>query len=269
MIKKLLISFFIFTFFSATHFQSFAQNENLNSDTAMQMKEKKKINLNRNFIKTNITGIILKNYSLQLERTLNKTISLSLSYRIMPSTNIPFKSAILNAVGNDDPDTKKTIDDLKLSNNAITPEIRFYLSKKGYGRGFYIAPFYRHANFKTNNLDIFYNDSTGTESAIQLLGKLTSNTGGILFGVQKFFGKHIVFDIWLLGPHIGTAKGNFTGLSSKSLTNEEQNDIRNQLNDIDIPLTNKTVEVNTNGASLKLDGPWGGLRSGLSLGIKF
>jgi hypothetical protein len=265
--KKLLISFFIL--FSASTFQSFAQNENLNSDTAMQMKEKKKINLNRNFIKTNITGIILKNYSLQFERTLNKTISLSLSYRIMPSTNIPFKSAILNAVGNDDPDTKKTIDDFKLSNTAITPEIRFYLSKKGYGHGFYIAPFYRHANFKTNNLDIFYNGSTGAENTLQLSGKLTSNTGGILFGVQRFFGKHIVFDVWLLGPHYGSGKGNFTGTSSTPLTQDQQNDLRDNLNNIDIPLTNKTVNVNANGASLKLDGPWGGIRSGLSLGIKF
>jgi len=269
MSKKLFITYLAFTvLISVTSFTSFAQNENLNSDTAMRIKKEKKTNLNRNFIKTNITGILLKNYSLQYERTLNKTISLALSFRIMPSTNIPFKSTILKIVG-DDADTKKTIEDFKLSNTAITPEIRFYLSRKGYGRGFYIAPFYRNATFKTDNIDFFYNDTSGTENTIRLSGKLRSNTGGILFGVQHNYGKHIVLDVWLLGPHIGSGKGNFTGTSSSTLTTEEQDDIRGQLNDIDIPLTNKTVEVNANSATLKLDGPWGGVRGGLSLGIKF
>jgi hypothetical protein len=267
--KKFPISFFTFILFSIPVFKSFGQNESLNDDNATQMKQKKAMGINQNFIKTNITGILIRNYSLQYERTLSKTISLSLAFRVMPSGALPFKSTILNIVGNDDPNTKKTIEDFKLSNTAITPEIRFYLSKKGYGRGFYIAPFYRHANFKSNDIDFFYNDSTGTEQTVRLSGKLSSNTGGILFGVQKFLGKHIVLDIWLLGPHIGSGTGNFPGTTTSPLTTNEQDEIRSQLNDIDIPLTNKTVNVNANGASLKLDGPWGGVRTGLSFGIRF
>ena len=91
---------------------------------------------------------------------------------------------------------------------------------------------------------------------------------GILFGIQHTYGK-VVLDIWLLGPHIGSGKGSFTGQSSTPLSSQEEDEIRKQLNDIDIPLTNKTVNVNAIGASLQLDGPWGGIRGGVSLGIRF
>lgn len=256
MIKNLVQSIFICCFFTIICINSFAQNT-------------KPAYLNHNFIKTNLTSILLKNYSLQYERTVSRKISVAVAYRIMPSSGVPFKSTVLNIVGNNDANTRQTIEDFKLSNSAITPEIRFYLSKKGYGRGFYIAPFYRYATFKSSDIDFFYTDTSGSQSTIKLTGKLTSNTGGILFGIQHTYGKHIVLDIWLLGPHIGSGKGTFTGLSPRPLTPMEQDEVRNQLNNIDIPLTNKTVTVNATSATLQLDGPWGGIRSGISVGIKF
>lgn len=222
-----------------------------------------------NLIKLNLTGILLKNYSLQYERVLNKKISVALQYRMMPETGIPFKSSILKVVGDDDPDTKKIIEDFRMSNYAITPEVRFYLSRKGYGRGFYIAPFYRYASFTSNDLNVFYTDDNNVEQSIKMSGKLTSNTGGILIGVQKDLGKHVVLDMSFFGPHYGAGKGNFEGTTSKPLTPDEQDDLRKQLEDIDIPLTDKTVNVNANGASLKLDGPWGGYRFAISLGVRF
>ena len=221
-----------------------------------------------NLIKLNLAGILLKNYSLQYERVLNKKISVALQYRMMPETSIPFKSSFLKAVG-DDPDTKKIIDDFKMSNFAITPEVRFYLNKKGYGRGFYIAPFYRYASFTSNDLNVFYTDDNNTEQSVKMSGKLTSNTAGILIGIQKDLGEHVVLDISLFGPHYGSGKGDFSGTTSQPLTPDEQDDLRQQLEDIDIPLTDKTVNVNANGASLKLDGPWGGYRFAISLGVRF
>jgi hypothetical protein len=53
------------------------------------------------------------------------------------------------------------------------------------------------------------------------------------------------------------------------LSEDEQNSLREELSDLDIPLTKETVSVNANGASLKLDGPWAGVRAGISIGIKF
>jgi hypothetical protein len=247
-----------------------AQTSMISSDSSSldSDKAKAKSGHNKNFIKINLTAIALKNYSIQYERVLNKSISIAVAFRSMPSTSIPFKHLILKAV-NDDADTKKVIDNFRISDFAFTPEIRFYLSKKGYGRGFYIAPFYRYANFKATNLIFDYQNILSQQSSINLSGKLTSNTGGILFGTQSKLGKHMCFDLWLFGPHYGAGKGDFTGVSSKPLTPAEQNDLRQKVEDLDIHLTHKTVNVNANGAALSLRGPWGGIRGGISLGVKF
>ncbi|MEO6134671.1 MAG: hypothetical protein ABIP35_05930 [Ginsengibacter sp.] len=267
--KKSIITFFSAAFiFCAVSTTAFAQSDSSVSVTTSMSKDDA-VKPNKNIFKTNLTGILLKNYSLQYERVLNRKISVAVQFRTMPSSTIPFQKLILSAVGDNDPDTKKIIEDFRLSNFAITPEVRLYLSKKGYGRGFYIAPFYRYASFTSNDLNIFYTDDSNVESSIKLSGKLTTNTGGILFGVQSFLGKHVVLDLWLLGPHFGSGTGEFNGTPSKPLTAQEQANLRQQLEDIDIPLTNKTVNVSANNASFKLDGPWGGIRSGISIGVKF
>jgi hypothetical protein len=267
MMKKYLADFDNYKILIKKTGQAKAQIENGSTGSVTQ---KNVINKpSRNFIKTNITGILLKNYSLQYERILNRKFSVAVQYRTMPASAIPFHESILDAVGNDDSDTKKIIENFRLSNYAITPEVRFYASRRGYGQGFYIAPFYRYASFTTNDLNVFYTDEHGIESSIKLSGKLNTNTGGILFGVQGFLGRHVVLDMWIFGPHFGSGKGDFVGTSSKSLTQSEQDDLRQRLEDIDIPLTDKTVNVDSNGVTLKLDGPWGGIRGGISLGVKF
>lgn len=202
--KLFIILFTVTVLLSTTGLQSAAQNTN--PDTSSKIQEEKKIIPDRNFIKVNLTGILVKNYSVQYERILSRKFSFSLSYRVMPTTTLPFQSYILKSVGNDNPETAKTIKNFKLSNYAITPELRFYVSKKGFGRGFYIAPFYRYASFKTDNLNIFYTDNAGAQSSSKLSGKLTGNSGGILFGVQRFFGKHIVLDTWIFWPALWFCK---------------------------------------------------------------
>lgn len=221
-----------------------------------------------NIIKVNLTSLPLKQFAFQYERVLNRKFSFALGVRIMPATTLPFKQAILDAVG-DDPDTRNVLETFKLSNTAITPELRFYLSKRGYGRGFYLAPFARFASYKTSLLEFNYDDGNGGQETINLAGKLTSTKGGLLLGAQWPIGKRVVLDWWILGPHYGSANGKFSGVSSQTMTPAEQDDLRTQLNDIDIPFTNKTVVVTANGASLELDGPWAGFRTGFSLGIRF
>jgi len=270
MIKNCSIPFFTLLICTTLlSLQIKAQDGNDSANPIVQKTEVNKPKHDYNFIKTNLTSILLKNYSLQYERVLNRKISVALQYRMMPTTGIPFKSSILKIVGDNDPDTKKIIEDFRMSNYAITPEVRFYVGKKGYGHGFYIAPFYRYASYTSNDFNVFYTDDTDNEQSIKMSGKLTSNTGGILFGVQRFFGKRVVFDLWLLGPHYGSGSGNFSGTSSTQLSQNEQNDLRGKLDGIDIPLTTKTVNVDATHVSLKLDGPWAGLRGGLSLGVKF
>ena len=233
-----------------------------------QEVEKVTPKLPMNFIKLNLSALPLKNYSLQYERVIKKSISFALSFRTMPSTTLPFKKQLLDIVGND-PDLKKTIENFKLTNTAITPELRFYLSRKGFGRGFYIAPFYRYAKFKTSDLMFDFQGGTGPTRTINLAGDLVSHTGGILFGSQWTIGKMIVLDWSFFGPHYGGATGLFSGTTTIPLTPSEQADLKNELDNIDIPFTKKTVTVTASGASMKLEGPWAGVRAALSLGIRF
>lgn len=86
-----------------------------------------------NLVKTNVTGILLKNYSVQYERVFTKRFSASLSYRNMPEGGLPFRSFILDRMEQDDQEGRDIINNLLVSNYSITPEIRFYLGKKGYG----------------------------------------------------------------------------------------------------------------------------------------
>lgn len=222
-----------------------------------------------NKIKLNLTAIPLNNYALQYERVLSKKSSVALSFRLMPESKIPFQSKIKEMVADEDASIQKTVDQLRISNFAVTPEYRFYFGK-GHGRGFYIAPFYRYATFESNNIVIAYTaDLLNTQETITLSGELSSNTGGVLFGAQWNLSRSVTLDWMIVGPHFGAGDGLFTGLSSRTLSPSEQQRVREELEGFDIPFTDKTVNVNAQGASLLLDGPWGGIRSGISLGINF
>ena len=221
-----------------------------------------------NFFKVNLTSIPLKNYSFQYERVLNKKFSFALGFRTMPNSTLPMQSTISKIIG-DNPDAQEQIENFKLSNTAITPELRWYVGKKGYGRGFYLATFYRNVTYKGSGLKFTYENSLMVQNSIAMSGKLTGNTVGLLLGSQWSLGKNISLDWWILGPHYGSGKGDFSGIASQPLTAEEQNDLRQELEDFSIPLTKKTVSVNSNGANVKLDGPFGGVRAGLLIGIRF
>ncbi len=45
--------------------------------------------------------------------------------------------------------------------------------------------------------------------------------------------------------------------------------MKKEIENLDIPFVDYTVETNANGANIKLDGPWAGFRSGFSLGYRF
>ena len=92
-----------------------------------------------------------------------------------------------------------------------------------------------------------------------------------MIGSQWVFGKkqNWVIDWWIVGGHYGTLSGNINGVSSQPLDLEDQQEINENLNDLDIPIIEYKAEVNSNGAKVKIDGPWAGLRSGLSFGYRF
>ena len=181
----------------------------------------------------------------------------------MPKGKLPFKATFKSIV--DDPDVKNQIENISLGSFAFTPEMRFYLSKKGAPRGFYIAPFLNIAHYSTS-LPFNYDDG-GINKTIDLSGSLNTFTGGILFGTQFKLSKKLYLDWWLFGPQYGTSSGKIDG--RKSLTPSEQTSLRQELANLDVPLTKITYTVDGNGAVVNFKGPWAGLRSGFCIGFNF
>lgn len=222
----------------------------------------------KNLFKINLIPIAINNYSIQYERVLKKSISALVAYRFMPEGNIPMKDNIIDLANVDDQDVIDIINGAKLSNFAITPEVRFYLGKKGFGRGFYISVFYRYSNFDGKNIVANFEDED-VSVTVNMSGNIKSHTAGFVLGSQWALSKHLCLDFWFLGPHYGTGKGDFSGVTLQPMTLEEQETVRDKLNDLDLGPYDKTVDVTSNKAAISVKGPFGGFRAGLSLGIKF
>ncbi|HAO04795.1 MAG: DUF3575 domain-containing protein [Chitinophagaceae bacterium] len=225
-----------------------------------QEKENKSKELN-NIVKINLGSIAVKNIALQYERAVGKKISVAMGVRFQPYGTIPFKSVIEDQV--DEPDVK--VGDMKLGNIAISPEFRYYFGKKAL-RGFYVAPYVRYANFKTQT-PINYTSGTDTKTAF-FKGNISSISGGILFGSQFKLSKNFVLDWWILGGHFGSSNGNlkFTAALSPS----DQADLKSTLDDLDLPLFKIKYEINDKGGTISSKGAWAGFRGfGLNLGYRF
>ncbi len=242
----------------------FAQND--------QEQTTKKNEQGKNLIKINLLSLPLKNYSVQYERPVAKKISVALGVRFMPEGTLPLMSVAKKLAESNDPndDISDQIENIRIGNFALTPEVRFYMGKEAL-RGFYIAPFARYATFNVSlpfDLETEDVNNQVTTERIDIKGELSTIAGGLLFGAQWKLGKRIYLDWHILGPHFGKATGNLVG--KKNLTAEEQAELRNLIADLEeIPFVKYTTNVDASGAQVKVDGPWGGIRSGLSVGIRF
>lgn len=242
-----------------------SSNSTVIDSTQTVMPESYKMNM----IKINLLALPLLTFTVQYERVIKKYLSVAVAIRYMPKASVPYKNWIYNRFGDDDPDFKETLDNMRISNYAITPEVRFYVGKKGYGNGFYIAPSYRYAHFNLDNIEYSYTDDTDEDSYINMSGDMTVNYGGFLLGAQWALGKHLTLDWWIFAPFIGGERTNLSGATSVPLSEEDQQSLREELEDIDIPYTNTEVQVNANGASIQLNGLMAGVSAGLAFGVRF
>jgi len=71
-----------------------------------------------NLFKINLTAIPIRNYSFQYERVLTKKLSVAISYKTMPSGNVPFKNSIIKMSDND-PDVEDMLNKLTMSHSAM------------------------------------------------------------------------------------------------------------------------------------------------------
>ena len=118
------------------------------SPSLAQWELENKNSLDKNVVKVNLTGLLFKNYGFQYERMLGKKTSIALGYRIQPQSTLPFIDFLESQV--DDPESFDVLEKINFGNTAVTPEIRFYLGKKGGPRGFYIAPYARFSKFNVS-----------------------------------------------------------------------------------------------------------------------
>jgi len=229
----------------------------------MVEEEKKTKGPGKNIIKINLAAIAFKNYTVQYERKIARKMTLAASFRYMPTGSIPFKN-IINQY-NDDPELERQLDNLQIGNRSFMPEWRFYVGKKGAFRGFYFAPYASIARYETSLL--FEYEDRGVTETIPMSGTVNTLSGGLLLGAQWKLSKAVYLDWWIIGPSYGKADGTISG--QKTLSPEDQQAIRGELDGLDFPLTDFTYDVNNNGASVFFKGPWAGVRGGLCIGIRF
>ncbi len=220
-----------------------------------------------NIIKTNVTAYAFRNINLSYERAFTQWFSVNMGFGAMPEGKVPFINSFLN-----DEDEKR-LQNLEVKSFNFTIEPRFYLGA-GYGKGFYIAPYYRYSKVTSNTFDFYYDYTfNGFTYEIPLKGNGSThgNSGGLMVGAQFFLtrSRNLVLDFWIAGAHYGKGQGDFILTSDVVLTPDMQARLRQEIEDLDIPYVNYTVETNSSGAKVNVDGPWAGFRTGLSLGYRF
>lgn len=98
------------------------------------------------------------------------------------------------------------VDDLKMNGLGITPEFRYYTSKKGNMEGLYLASFLRYQNYELTEL--------GNK------GRLNTYGGGLLVGKQWIYSKGFSLDLFA-GPSYSAGNTKITsGKNSFNLPND-------------------------------------------------
>lgn len=242
----------------------------------MKMIQTETGNISKNFVKLNLTSIAILNFSLQYERVLSRSVSGALAFAYRPEMTIPTyiaDPAIKQIDNNSDdgigPETEDIIRNLLISSYTITPEVRFYLGKKRYSTGFYISLFYRYGSYSFSNIPIPFTNDLDEDITIETKGDIKSHTGGFMLGYQWALGNRMCLDLQIFGPHFGVSSGDLLGLPSSPLLQQDQADIEEEFLIVDVSLIDQSVIATANDVKMTLNGPWGGIRAGLSFGIKF
>ncbi|TDQ80242.1 uncharacterized protein DUF3575 [Sphingobacterium yanglingense] len=232
----------------------------------------------KNMVKLNVLPLISGKFAFEYERMIKDRITVGGAVSFRPSKGLPFLSTVRDIVDNDD--LNEFLDGFKSGNFSITPEARFYTSKRGPFRGFYVAPYLKYTNYSLRaplnyDLELTAGGQTFKESgSIPVKGSLNAYTAGFSIGFNFRLTDNLNLDWRLIGPGYGFAKGSLGG--QKKLTADEQEQIRKELDDIkdalsDLPVSVKMkYEVHGEGVDVKVsNSPWAGIRSGLSVGYRF
>ena len=212
-------------------------------------------------VKLNLLALPLRTFSGQYEIKVARKITFATTLNYMALGKIPYKDKISEWTEDDLSDI--IIDQARMGNFSIAPEIRFYLSKKGAFSGFYVAPLVKYSNLQLE-LPIAYGES---DVKAPFNGKIEAYSAGLQLGAQwKLFGP-VGLDWWILGLTYGSSKGRLN--YNQPLDQEAQAELSETLAELEVPMVDFDYEVTDQGARLLAKGPWAGIRAGLALTIKF
>lgn len=223
----------------------------------------------KTIVKVNLTGLALRNFGFYGERIINNRFSAVLGVNFMPKGGIPFASSFNKVT---EQDVEGTLNNLKVNTFSLTPEIRIYTGS-GYGKGFYVAPYFKYETFGLTDLSVTFNDHDGAKRQVDMDGKLATYSGGLMIGYQWLIGKNknFVLDWSIVGAHYGSSSGNIHGYVANGMTEQEQTLVRDNLEGKlkDIPMIKYTIAVDAKNANVDLKGPWAFFRMGISVGYRF
>ncbi len=230
----------------------------------LQLKSQQKT-----FIKTNILGLAVRNYTVEFERTLNKKFTVGVNIRYMPNGGIPLADRVGKYIDPTDVETLNALNNALISGSALSPEIRYYVGKKGFGKGFYLGGYFRSNTVKIDFLPFTVDDGSGNTRSVKTAGTFKTTGPGFLIGTQFNLGKKMVLDWQILGVQYSSTTATITANPNPSLTTTEQNDINSALQGFNIAPFSFTSSVSPTRVFLELKGKAPMVRTGLSLGFKF
>ncbi|WP_159637610.1 DUF3575 domain-containing protein [Sphingobacterium composti Ten et al. 2007 non Yoo et al. 2007] len=233
-----------------------------------------------NAVKFNLLTLATGKFAFEYERFLTPKISAGISLALRPKSSLPFESQITKSFDEED-EILSLISGFKSSTTSFTPEVRFYTSNRGEGRGFYLAPYVKYTKFGFEAPYMFDVEAEvagetvyDRKEEIPLNGDLKTFTAGLSLGVNFKLSKSVYLDWRFFGPGYGTSKGSVSG--KMSLNADEQDGLKEALSELktdmeDLPVKIKMdYNVTGEGADIKVNNsPWANIRSGLSIGYRF
>lgn len=219
-----------------------------------------------NLIKTNVIPLVVGSPTLEYERIITNKITINTSISWRPKSNFPYQSRIETLMDIDDQDG--ILNNLKYGQFSITPEMRLY-TRGDASKGFYIAPYLKYSRFSIG-IEVPYSDldqDSNSDEIIKLSGGMNAFTIGFGIGKQWHLGKSIYLDWRIIGVGYGFEKTSIAG--NKGMDLQDQQDLKEILNDFEIPFIDFDYHVDARGAKVNFKSLFASLRTGLSIAYRF
>jgi hypothetical protein len=173
-------------------------------------------------------------------------------------------------------DLGDTTRDITTKTTSVMAGYRMYFGKKRLS-GFYFEPYLKYLKNQTNTT--INTDVNGSNEEFSLTSDYSGVGLGAQLGVQFSIAKVVVFDLFVLGPEINSAKHELLAVDLTPgvlpWTQIEEDDIEHDLHETvkDVPIIGKKIEftVDKNAHTVKSEykGMLPGFRIGLAVGIRF